>query len=158
MTVLQNDIRIARPDEVEALSRLILAMALESEGRELNCETLRIGIQAVFENSGLGRYWVIERNQQLIGCTLITVEWSDWNNAPYWWIQSLYIQPEFRGQGLFEQLLAELEDAAHATGVKELRLYVEQNNQRAIRVYARNGFDGEHYRCMIKDLSAELAT
>lgn len=152
MSVLHHNIRPALPDEADALSRLILAMALESEGRELNRETLRAGIAAVFYNPALGRYWVIEWAGQLIGCTLITVEWSDWNNAPYWWIQSLYIQPEFRGQGLFEQLLAALEEAAGKEGVKELRLYVEQHNQRAIRVYERNGFDGEHYRCMIKTL------
>jgi ribosomal protein S18 acetylase RimI-like enzyme len=146
------DIRIALPHEADTLCELILAMARESEGRELHRQTLLSGIQAVFINPALGRYWVVERNGQLIACTLITVEWSDWNNAPYWWIQSLYIQPEFRGQGLFEELLAALESAAQTSGVRELRLYVEQNNQRAIRVYERCGFESEHYRCMTKTL------
>jgi GNAT superfamily N-acetyltransferase len=152
MPVLQSTIRTARPDEADALAQLILAMALESEGRELDRDTLRAGIDAVFQHPALGRYWVMEHEGRLIGCTLMTVEWSDWNNAPYWWIQSLYVQPEYRGQGLFEQLLGALEAAARAEGVKELRLYVEQHNERAIRVYARNGFDGAHYRCMIKPL------
>lgn len=153
MPVLPMDIRIAQPNEAEALSELIVAMARESENRELNRETLLSGIQAVFINPALGRYWVMEQAGQLIACTLITVEWSDWNNAPYWWIQSLYIKPEFRGQGLFEELLSALESAANTSGVKELRLYVEQNNQRAIRVYERCGFESEHYRCMTKELS-----
>lgn len=154
MPVLPMTIRNAQPTDADALAELIMAMALESEGRELHRETLFSGIQAVFINPALGRYWVVERDSQLMACTLITVEWSDWNNAPYWWIQSLYIKPEFRGQGLFEEMLSALESAARTSGVKELRLYVEQNNQRAIRVYERCGFESDHYRCMTKELSS----
>jgi ribosomal protein S18 acetylase RimI-like enzyme len=152
MTQTTRTIRKAKQNETEALAGLILAMALESEGRELNRATLMAGIQAVFNNPSLGTYWAVEDAGQLVACTLITVEWSDWNNAPYWWIQSLYIRPEYRGQGMFEQLLTTLESSAQAEGVRELRLYVEQNNQRAIRVYQRTGFESEHYHCMTKPL------
>lgn len=147
-------VRKALPEEAGALASLILAMALESEGRVLDFDTLSAGIQAVFENPALGTYWVIEQAGALIACTLTTVEWSDWNNAPYWWIQSLYIQPEHRGNGRFEQLLACLEQAARQQQVPELRLYVEQNNERAMRVYQRNGFESDHYRCMTKPLTS----
>jgi ribosomal protein S18 acetylase RimI-like enzyme len=136
----------------ENLRGLILAMAWESEGIKLDEETLKMGVQAVFNNASLGTYWVIEQGKRMIGCTLITQEWSDWHNAPYWWIQSLYIQPEFRGRGLFEGLLSTLEIAAKAQNVRELRLYVATNNHRAIRVYERNGFESEHYRCMTRTL------
>lgn len=152
MNPTTTTIRKTHPHEADALASLILAMAWESEGRELNRDTLMAGIQAVFQNPALGTYWVVEADGQLIGCTLITVEWSDWNNAPYWWIQSLYIVPRHRGQGVFKRLLSALEANAKTQGVKELRLYVEQNNQRAIRVYQRTGFESEHYRCMTKPL------
>lgn len=145
-------IRPASPAESEALVSLILAMALESEGRKLNESILKAGVASVFNNSALGTYWVLANENGLIGCTLITTEWSDWNNVPYWWIQSLYIEPAFRGQNLFENLLTRLEAAARQANVAELRLYVETNNQRAIRVYERNGFDAGHYRCMTKAL------
>lgn len=151
-TITDTIIRKAQASEAEALANLILAMAMESEGRALNRDTLMAGIQAVFQNPGLGTYWVAESAGVLIGCTLITTEWSDWNNAPYWWFQSVYICPEHRGQGIFERILSTVEDAAQAEGAKELRLYVEQNNQRAIRVYHRVGFESEHYHCMTKPL------
>ncbi len=145
-------IRPARPEETEGLATLILAMAWESEGMQLNPDTLLAGIRAVFNNPALGTYWVAELGQVPIACTLITLEWSDWHNASYWWIQSLYIQPEHRGKGVFEQILHTLEQAAASTGGRELRLYVEKANARAIRVYERNGFDGEHYHYMSKSL------
>ncbi|WP_373533166.1 GNAT family N-acetyltransferase [Vampirovibrio sp.] len=145
--------RLARPADSEALIELILAMAWESEQIKLNPKTLQAGVMAVFNHPQRGTYWVIEQESQLIGCTLITEEWSDWNNAPYWWIQSLYIQPPFRGQGMFEGLLAVIEQAAKSQGAPELRLYVAQNNQRAIRVYERTGFEADHYRCMTRALT-----
>ena len=146
-------IRPARLDEAEVLASLILAMAWESENVRLNPETLLAGIRAVFSNPALGTYWVAVLAQKKIACTLITVEWSDWHNAPYWWIQSLYIQPEYRGKGCFEQILHALEQAGRQANVRELRLYVEKANARAIRVYERTGFDGEHYHYMSKSLT-----
>ena len=151
MTISTYTIRPATRDDIPALEENILAMALESEGRALDKPTLDAGIRAVFDRPALGTYWVIaDGEQRIVGGTLMTIEWSDWNNAEYWWFQSVFIAPEARGQGLFEQLLQTIESAAKAAGVAEIRLYVEQNNTRAIRVYERNGFDGEHYRCMIK--------
>lgn len=154
-------IRPAHAGEIEALAQLILAMAAESEGVMLNRGTLLNGMQAVFDDPARGCYWVIAQEPpegeagpaRLLGGTLITSEWSDWHNTCYWWIQSLYIVPERRGQGLFEQLLTHLEQAGKAQNVREIRLYVDQNNQRAIRTYVRNGFESDHYRCMTKSLS-----
>ena len=35
------------------------------------------------------------------GCVMVTTEWSDWRNAAFWWIQSVYVVPEFRRCGVF---------------------------------------------------------
>ena len=146
-------LRLAHVGDQAHLCRLINAMALESENRQLHAETLSAGVAAVFEQPSRGTYWVLCAGEAPVGCTLITPEWSDWNNATYWWIQSLYIEPAHRGLGGFELLLVELEQSAPAGHVPELRLYVEQHNQRAQRVYLRNGFEGQHYHCMTKTLS-----
>ncbi len=152
--VLNCTIRPAQAGEVDAIVANTLAMALESEGKALEPATLTAGTRAVFHNPALGTYWVaIDASGRILANTLITVEWSDWNNVPYWWIQSLYIVPDCRGQGLFERLLETLEVAARRERVKEIRLYVEENNTRAIRAYQRNGFESGHYRTMIRDLA-----
>ncbi len=142
----------ATVDALETLSAFILAMAAESENIAVNPETLNAGIKAVFNNPALGTYWLIAQESHPVGCALVTTEWSDWNNAPYWWIQSLYLTPAVRGQGLFEQFLEVLNDAALVQNVQELRLYVATENMRAIRVYERNRFEGAHYRCMTRKI------
>lgn len=41
-----------------------------------------------------GFYVVAESQEQVVGCLMITFEWSDWRCGLFWWIQSLYIRPE----------------------------------------------------------------
>ncbi|HEY9687542.1 MAG TPA: GNAT family N-acetyltransferase [Coleofasciculaceae cyanobacterium] len=131
---------------------MIQAMALESEGRQLDHATLIAGIRAVFEKPALGTYWLMLDAEKPIGCTLITVEWSDWHNSAYWWIQSLFIHPDYRGRDWFQRLMNHLELEAKQQGVCEIRLYVERNNARAIRAYDKAGFETERYLCMTKTL------
>lgn len=147
------EIRPARPEDASALVEMIQTMARETEGRTLATETLQAGVKAVFDNPLLGTYWVIAEGERALGCTLITIEWSDWNNAPYWWIQSLYFQPELRGQGMFHRLLSHLEAEGKRAGACEIRLYVERNNERAIRAYEKSGFESDYYLCMTKSLN-----
>ena len=35
---------------------------------------------------------------------MLTTEWSDWSNCNYYWIQSVYVRPESRHQGVFKEL------------------------------------------------------
>ncbi len=153
-------IQPATADQAHTLAGMISAMAWETEHLRLNPVNLLAGVKAVFTQPARGTYWLVSlpspQNQaqfEPVGCTLITEEWSDWNNAPYWWIQSLYIRPEFRGQGLFRQLLAHLEAVGKQAGACEIRLYVERENERAINTYLRSGFEGERYLCMTRVLT-----
>jgi GNAT superfamily N-acetyltransferase len=124
-----------------------LAMARDTEDVELNRYICSRGVEAVFEDRTLGRYFVAESGSELVASLLITFEWSDWRNGIVWWIQSVYVRPEFRGQrvyaGLYEfvKTLAENNET-----VKGIRLYVDTRNERAQQVYTRLGMNGEHYR------------
>jgi ribosomal protein S18 acetylase RimI-like enzyme len=62
------------------------------------------------------------------------------------WIQSVYVPPEARGQGVYRALATAVADAARAQGAAGLRLYVDQRNTPAMAVYARLGMNGDHYR------------
>lgn len=54
-------------------------------------------------------------------------------------LHQLYILPEAQGQGLGSQMLGEIEAAF--PGVKAIRLEVEEANEKAVRFYARQGFE-----------------
>jgi GNAT superfamily N-acetyltransferase len=142
-------VREASVDDLEPLVSLTMAEAAEAEGRELSPKVLRIGIKTGIENPEVARYWILEHYQAgVIGSISIVKEWSDWRAGYYWWIQSLFIAPEFRGQGFLSHLLAAVKEKARLENAVELRLYVHQDNERAIRAYHRAGFLETPYRVL----------
>ncbi|MEM6370088.1 MAG: GNAT family N-acetyltransferase [Myxococcota bacterium] len=139
-------VRDARLTDVNTLVRGNCAMARETEGLELDPDRMRTGVEAVFADASKGRYWIEEFHGATRGQLLVTYEWSDWRNAPVWWIQSVYVWPEARVRGVFRSLYAHVDQEAKAAGAAGLRLYVDLRNQSAQQVYERLGMDGGHYR------------
>ena len=76
---------------------------------------------------------------------LVTKEWSDWNSCNYWWIQSVYVRPEFRGNGVFTALYQEVKRLAKESGSTSLRLYVDKDNEKAQYRYRKLGMEQSHY-------------
>ena len=124
-----------------------IAMARETEEVDLNRHITTRGVEAVFEDRQLGRYFVAESGADLAGSLLITPEWSDWRNGVVWWIQSVYVRPEFRGRGIYKGLYQHVQRIAESNeSVKGIRLYVDRRNTAAQDVYRRLGMNGDHYQ------------
>lgn len=144
-------VRPARPEDLETLARFSAAMALETEGRHLDEVRLRRGIQAVLDSPARGFYLVAELNEPppgvVIGQLMVTYEWSDWRNATFWWIQSVYVEPAWRRLGVYRKMHETvLQEARQRGNVCGLRLYVERENTVAQTVYERVGLLPSTYR------------
>lgn len=124
-----------------------LAMARETEDLELDEAICTSGVQAVFARPDLGQYYVAEQQGRVVASLLITYEWSDWRNGMVWWIQSVYVSPNARQQGIYAGLYAHIKTIVQADeSLRGIRLYVDERNKRAQEVYTRLGMNGEHYR------------
>jgi GNAT superfamily N-acetyltransferase len=135
------------PEDAETIVAFQVAMARETEGVELDLETCRRGVRAVFERPELGRYFVAEQGGEVIASLMVTYEWSDWRDGVVWWVQSVYVSPLARRQGVYAGLYSHVKALVEAdVGVRGIRLYVDRRNAAAQQVYARLGMDGEHYR------------
>jgi GNAT superfamily N-acetyltransferase len=140
-------IRRADRSDAEFLVRGNAAMALETEHLSLDLDRLRDGVHSLFDDPSRGLYFIAEVDGRRAGQMMITYEWSDWRNGNFWWIQSVWVEPQHRGQGVFSALYAFIRDEARATtGVCGLRLYVENENERAQRTYERVGMKPTVYR------------
>ena len=129
-------IRKARASDAGFIVESNVAMARETEGMALDEDVVRPGVAAVLADDALGFYLVAEIDGRPAGQLMVTFEWSDWRNGLWWWIQSVYVRPEFRRQGVYSALHRHVADAARAAGgVCGLRLYVEQENTTAQQVY-----------------------
>jgi GNAT superfamily N-acetyltransferase len=139
-------VRLARPAEAPLLIGFQAEMAHETEGLDLDRGVLGRGVRAVFDDPSLGEYWVAEVAGEIAGCMLVTREWSDWRNGSVLWIQSVYVVPGRRGQGIYRALHAQLRRRVETTpDLRGIRLYVDRRNHGAQRTYERVGMDGEHY-------------
>ena len=139
--------RIAGVGDVAVLIEFNQAMALETESKLLDTETLRAGVETVLQDPSHGFYVVADAGREIAGALLITYEWSDWRNGRFWWIQSVYVRPEHRRRGVYRMLHEFVRDRARsAGGVVGMRLYVERDNAAAQRTYAALGMNETVYR------------
>jgi len=132
--------------DAEIIADFQVKMARETENLDLELSVVQKGVQAVFDDPSKGKYWVAEINKNVVGCLLTIPEWSDWRNGTVLWIHSLYVLPEFRGQGVFKSLYLHLEDMVKSSSdYRGLRLYVDKTNLKAKKVYEKIGMSSEHY-------------
>ena len=143
-------VRLARLDDMDVLVNFGAAMAMETEGRTLDRERLHRGTLAVLESPARGFYLIAELLEEplkvIVGQLLVTFEWSDWRNASFWWIQSVYVHPDWRRRGVYRRMHESVLTQARAQGnVCGVRLYVEKENEAAQAVYRRVGLSLSPY-------------
>lgn len=142
------EFRLARIQDLESLVEGNQRMAQETESLALDPEILRSGIAAVLNKEVAGRYYVVTSGESIAGQVMITFEWSDWRASNLWWLQSVYVWPDRRRQGVFRALYEGVEALARREGAAGVRLYVEVENQVAQQVYTQLGLRSERYRVM----------
>ncbi|MEP7213381.1 MAG: GNAT family N-acetyltransferase [Acidobacteriota bacterium] len=140
------NIRLATATDAVSLVEFNQAMALETENKLLDGPTITAGVEAVFADEKKGFYVVAEDAGKIAAGLMVTYEWSDWRNAWFWWIQSVYVLPEYRGRQIYSMLYDFVKALAEEKGnVCGFRLYVEKENLGAQKVYEKVGMDASHY-------------
>lgn len=140
-------IRRATLNDLDTLAAFNAAMADETEDKTLEQDTLRAGIRGLLQDEQKGRYWVADQGSRIMGALMCTTEWSDWRNGAFWWIQSVYVRPEARRQGVFTALYEHVRSKAqNEPGVCGLRLYVERENAAAQSTYEALGMARTAYQ------------
>lgn len=133
-------VRIGEDKDAGALATSNVAMAWETERKELSPPVVAQGVKSLLDNPRYGFYVIAEINGEVVGSLMVTYEWSDWRDASFWWIQSVYVKPEFRKQGVYRRLYEYVKQkASRETNICGLRLYVERDNIAAQKIYERIG-------------------
>jgi GNAT superfamily N-acetyltransferase len=152
MPPLAFTIRDARASDRDALVEGNSLLAQETENKTLDLPVLTVGVERAIAEPDRLRYWVAEQAGRVVGHAAITREWSDWRNGWIWWLQSVYVWPEHRSQGIFRALFAHIRTLAlNDESVIGLRLYVDDHNHDAERVYHSLGLKPGGYH-VLEDL------
>ncbi len=140
-------IRAAAPSDAPTIASFNVAMARETEDRDLDAQVVLAGVHGLLRRPESGFYRIALSNERIIGALMVAPEWSDWRNGFFWWIHSVYIVPEHRRQGVFRRLFEHVRaEASGREDIRGLRLYVERENARAQSTYVALGMRETDYR------------
>lgn len=140
-------VRQASDDDAASIGQFNINMAWETEEKKLDESTITAGVQSLFQKPEYGFYMVAESGDEIVATLMITHEWSDWRNGLFWWIQSVYVKPEFRRRGIYRSMYQRvLELAKNHPDVCGCRLYVEKENVTAQKTYEALGMRETHYK------------
>jgi ribosomal protein S18 acetylase RimI-like enzyme len=156
--VMETTVRPATTADAQFIVDFNLAMALETENIPLDPVLLGKGVRAALADPLKASYFIGECDSHVAGMLMITHEWSDWRNGDIWWIQSVYVHPDFRRHGLFKAMYRYVEQAARKAGALGFRLYVVQQNVSAQKTYERLGMHVSEYVVMENLKLADTST
>lgn len=153
---MKISINSAKEGDIDTIVDFQLKMALETEDLVLDETILRKGVEAVVADPSKATYYIArisgdggggsQSEPPAAGMLMITLEWSDWRNGWVWWIQSVFVEQEYRKEGIFRELYNHIKSLVLSKeDVKGIRLYVDKRNTKAQRVYESLGMTGEHY-------------
>lgn len=91
--------------------------------------------------------FVFEEGEVLQGYAMVAKSFSTEFGKPCMWLEDLYIKPEYRGRGIGNQFLTYMKKLYPDT---LFRLEVEEENERAVALYTKQGFDVLPYMEMKK--------
>jgi GNAT superfamily N-acetyltransferase len=143
---IKLNIRKAELRDVETIASFNMLTAKETEYMEIDPDTALRGAKAIIKDPHKGFYLVAETKGRIVGQLMVTNEWSDWRNKYFLWIQSVYVQEDYRKKGIFSALFHHLEEIGrYRKNVAGLRLYMKKNNETAKMAYESLGMYNPDY-------------
>lgn len=133
-TIIRKMIRDDKQSVIDMMRVFYASPAVHSNGSE---EIFEADVENCVNDSPYLEGYVFEEDGEIQGYSMLAKSFATEFGKPCIWIEDLYMKPEYRGSGIgsrfFEFLEQNYTDCI-------FRLEVEEENERAIHVYEKNGF------------------
>lgn len=142
---MSYQIRTATEDDFEAILGLIKELAAFENAADQVLNTVE---QMQAEQDLFSCFVVEQTDGKIIGMALYYLVYSTWVGKSLY-LEDLYVQKLFRGQGIGSKLLSKLFEVAQQANCQRVRWQVLDWNEPAITLYKKLGakMDGEWYNC-----------
>ena len=104
----------------------------------------------LMEGSPYAEAFILEKEGKTAGYALLARTWSQEAGGEVIWIEEIYLEPSARGKGYGSAFFRFLEEE-FAPEAKRFRLEVEEENEGAVSLYRKIGFEFFPYDQMKKD-------
>ncbi len=139
--------RLAGTEDVKHLLRMMEAFYLIDQypfDKALTRENLMDFIQ----NPYLGRLWMVEGNEQVVGYLVLSFDFSFEFKGRNAMIDEFYIEKDYRNQGIGSQMLHFVLEEAKKLNLRAVHLEVERHNETGKKLYSKFNFK-DHNRYLL---------
>lgn len=132
-------IRAARPDDVDAMARLLLESAESQNARESLCVDAADLLRDGFGDAPRFHALVAEVSGRIVGLALYYFNFSTWTSINGLHLEDLYVERAWRRSGVAAALMRELVDVAIRHHCRRFQWFVLRSNEDARRFYESLG-------------------
>jgi ribosomal protein S18 acetylase RimI-like enzyme len=141
--------RPAAAEDELTLLRMMRNLAEQEPGAYFFDEpAVREVLRMFLANPELGQAWVFFDGETPAGYIILTFGYSFEYHGRDSFIDELYIEPQYRRQGIGKRALQFVEERARELGVNAIHLEVDHGNEPAAELYRRTGYD-DHARFLM---------
>ena len=146
---MNHTIRPMRPDDkptiMEMMRVFYASPAVHTNG---STAIFAADIDACVGDSPYAEGFVMEGDGTIVGYVMVAKSFSTEFGKPCIWIEDIYVKAEYRGRGIGSMFLNFIEEKYPDS---LFRLEVEAENERAVHVYKKCGYDMLPYMEMKKE-------
>lgn len=140
-------VRIATRDDAGEIAKFNVLFAKETVNKNLSLALTTEGVHQVFAKFNNGFYIIAELEGVIVGLTMITREWSDWNNGAYYCIQSIFVVHKENEKEIHDAIFNKAKDLAKEHyDVCGLRLFIHKDDKETQKSYEALGLQKTKYR------------
>ncbi len=116
----------------------------------VDTKNIEITFNELMRSDVYAECYIIEHEGNVAGFALLAKTFSQEAGGLVIWLEELYIRPEYRSKGLGSEFFEYLEKNMDSS-VKRIRLEVEEENTRVVKLYEKMGFKWFNYDQMVKE-------
>ena len=132
-------IRIAQPNDVADIHRLIFELAVYEKAPEQMVATVDQINQSLFSDKPVAFCHVAEVDGKIVGIALWFLNYSTWLGKPGIYLEDLFVQPEYRGHGIGKGFMKTLAQICIERGYERFQWWVLDWNEPSIDFYKSLG-------------------
>jgi GNAT superfamily N-acetyltransferase len=104
--------------------------------------------EALLGDPSLGRVWLVESGSSIVGYAVVTFVFAMEYGGMAAFLDDFFVRPAWRDRSLGTTSLARVRDIVSSLGVRAMFVEVGGDNDRALAVYRRTGFEMTERRLM----------
>ena len=138
------EVRPAREDEIDDLMPMMRAYC---EFYEVNPpdEGVIEMLRTLITDPSQGAVFIARQEGKAVGVATLDWKWSSLKGARIGYLEDLFVDPDARGGGIADALIAICADRCRENGMPAMEWATAPDNHRAQKVYNRTGAEAETY-------------